>query len=125
MHPVCDFNDEITSPERTGLPQNGTRSTEEQQGTVPVINSDTNVYQTIESQQPIQFQNIAGPGQLSFNGNPQPFYYGGNPLPNQMYLQGPIKVAYGTPYPVSSNPQFYGGNYYSTPQQVYLQSAEA
>eukprot|EP00731_Ephydatia_muelleri_P025164 Em0017g247a len=77
------------------------------------------------SQQPIQIQNIAGPGQVSFNGNPPPLYYGGNPYPIQGYFQDPTKMAYATlpmqPYLTSSMPhQLYGGNYFPTLQQPVM-----
>ena len=96
------------------------------------------------SQQPIQFQNIAGPGQTFVNGNPQPALqqhvqlqniteqgqtsFIANPPPpyyeEKLYLQDPTKMAYATlpmqPYPTYNMPQPYGGNYYSTPQQVYV-----
>ena len=79
-------------------------------------------------QQPMQFQNIAGPGQvvpLPFNGNPgQPLYYVGNPYPQQQYIQDPVKMAYVTlptqPYPTSFVPQTYGGNMLPTPQQPVM-----
>ena len=114
---------ECTPFERTGPPQNGIQSTQQQQAAASVINSGANMQQPSASQQPIQFQNIAGPGQVSFNGNPPPLYYGGNPYPNQGYFQDPTKMAYATlpmqPYPTSSMPpQLYGGNYFTTPQQV-------
>ena len=114
---------ECTPFERTGPPQNGIQSTQQQQAAASVINSGANRQQPSASQQPIQFQNIAGPGQVSFNGNPPPPYYGGNPYPNQGYFQHPTKMAYATlpmqPYPTSSMPpQLYGGNYFTTPQQV-------
>eukprot|EP00731_Ephydatia_muelleri_P025185 Em0017g268a len=93
------------------------------------------------SQQPIQFQNIAGPGQSFVNGNRQPALqqqvqlqniteqgqtsFIANPPPpyneKNLYLQDPTKMAYPTlpmqPYPTYNMPQPYGGNYYSTPQQ--------
>ena len=117
------FDDECTPLERTGPPQNAIQSTQQQQAAAPVINSGANMQQPSASQQPIQFQNIAGPGQVSFNGNPPPPYYGGNPYPNQGYFQDPTKMAYATlpmqPYPTSSMPpQLYGGNYIIPPQQV-------
>ena len=92
----CGFNGECIPPERTGPSQNRIRSTQQQQAAASVINSGANVYERIVSQQPIQFQNIAGPGQVSFNGNPPPLYYGGNPYPNQGYFQDPTKMAYAT-----------------------------
>ncbi|KAL5479872.1 hypothetical protein EMCRGX_G023465 [Ephydatia muelleri] len=108
-----------------GPPQNRIQSTQQQQAAAPVINSGANVYENIVSQQPIQFQNIAGPGQVSFNGNPPPLYYGGNPYPNQGYFQDPTKMAYATlpmqPYPTSSMPpQLYGGNCIIPPQQPVM-----
>ena len=119
----CGFNGECIPPERTGPSQNRIRSTQQQQAAASVINSGANVYERIVSQQPIQFQNIAGPGQISFNGNPPPLYYGGYPYPNQGYFQDPTKMAYATlpmqPYPTSSMPpQLYDGNCIITPQQV-------
>ena len=84
---------------------------------VPICSSSL----VLNSQQPIQSQNVAGPGQTSFNGNPQPLYYIGNPYPQQGYFQDPMKMAYSTlpmqPYPTSTMPQLYGGNYFSTPTQ--------
>ena len=81
-------------------------------------------YETIAMLQPSalqQSQNIAGPGQTSFNGNPQPLYYIGNPYPQQGDFQDPMKMAYSTlpmqPYPTSTMPQLYGGNYYSSSTQ--------
>ena len=114
---------ECTLLERTGPPQNGIQSTQQQQAAAPVINSGANMQQPSASQQPIQFQNIAGPGQVFFNGNPPPLYYGGNPYPNQGYFQDPTKMAYATlpmqPYLTSSMPpQLYDGNYIIPPQQV-------
>ncbi|KAL5479891.1 hypothetical protein EMCRGX_G023489 [Ephydatia muelleri] len=108
-----------------GSLQNGIQSTQQQQAAASVINSGANMQQPSASQQPIQFQNIAGPGQVSFNGNPQPLYYGGNPYPNQGYFQDPTKMAYATlpmqPYPTSSMPpQLYGGNYITIPQQPVM-----
>eukprot|EP00731_Ephydatia_muelleri_P025147 Em0017g230a len=105
-----------------GPPQNGIQSTQQQQAAASVINSGANMQQPSASQQPIQFQNIAGSGQVSFNGNPPPPYYGGYPLPNQVYFQDPTKMAYATlpmqPYLTSSMPpQLYGGNYIIPPQQ--------
>ena len=103
-----------------GSSQNGIQNT--QQAAISVINSGTNMQQQPSaSQQPIQSQNIAGPGQTSFNGNPQPLYYIGNPYPQQGYFQGPMKMAYATlpmqPYPTSTMPQPYGGNYISSSAQ--------
>eukprot|EP00731_Ephydatia_muelleri_P025149 Em0017g232a len=108
-----------------GPPQNGIQSTQQQQAVASVINSGANMQQPSASQQPIQFQNIAGPGQVSFNGNPPPPYYGGNPYPNQGYFQDPTKMAYATlpmqPYLTSSMPpQLYGGNYITPPQQPVM-----
>ena len=119
----CGFNGECIPPERTGPSQNRIRSTQQQQAAASVINSGANIYERIVSQQPIQFQNIAGPGQISFNGNPPPLYYGGNPYPNQGYFQDPTKMTYATfpmqPYPTSSMPpQLYDGNCIITPQQM-------
>lgn len=112
----------------TGPPQNGIYSTRGQQIPASAANSNANVQQPSASQQPVQFQNIAGPGQITipFSGNPQPLYYIGNPNPPQGYPQDPVKMAYSTlpmqpyamqQYPTSTIPQIYGGNY-STPQQV-------
>ena len=114
---------ECTPFERTGSPQNGIQSTQQQQAAASVINSGANMQQPSASQQPIQFQNIAGPGQTFVNGNPPPPYYGGYPYPNQGYFQDPTKMAYATlpmqPYPTSSMPpQLYGGSYIIPPQQV-------
>ncbi|KAL5479887.1 hypothetical protein EMCRGX_G023484 [Ephydatia muelleri] len=114
---------ECTPFERTGPPQNGIQSTQQQQAAASVINSGANMQQPSASQQPIQFQNIAGPGQVSFNGNPPPPYYGGYPYPNQGYFQDPTKMATlpMQPYPTSSMPpQLYGGNYFTTPQQPVM-----
>ena len=89
-----------------------------------MINRDPNVQQSVASQQPTQFQNIAGPVQ-PFYGNPagQPLYYvPGYPYPRQEYVQDPVKMAYANlptqPYPTAFTPQFYGGNLLFTPQQV-------
>ena len=104
-------------------PQYEIPSTQEQQAAVlSVIISGTNMQQQPSaSQQSIQSQNIAGPGQTSFNGNPQPLYYIGNPYPQQGYFQDPMKMAYSTlpmqPYPTSTIPQLYGGNYFSSSAQ--------
>ena len=87
---------ECTPFERTGPPQNGIQSTQQQQAAASVINSGANMQQPSASQQPIQFQNIVGPGQVSFNENPPPPYYGGYPYPNQGYFQDPTKMAYAT-----------------------------
>ncbi|KAL5479856.1 hypothetical protein EMCRGX_G023447 [Ephydatia muelleri] len=106
-----------------GSSQNGIQSTQQQQAAASVINSGANMQQPSASQQPIQFQNIAGPGQVSFNGNPPPLYYGGNPYPNQGYFQDPTKMATlpMQPYPTSSMPpQLYGVNYITTPQQPVM-----
>ena len=80
--------------------------------------------QSVATQQPTQFQNIAGPVQ-PFYGNPagQPLYYvPGNLYPRQEYVQDPVKMAYANlpaqPYPTAFTPQFYGGNLLFTPQQV-------
>ena len=111
-----------TPLERTGPSQNGIQRTQEQQAAVSVMNSGTSVQQPVAPQQPVQFQNIAGPGQVSFNGTLPPPYYGGNPYPQQAYLQDPTKMAYATypmqPYPTSTLPQMYGGNYIPMTQQV-------
>eukprot|EP00731_Ephydatia_muelleri_P025159 Em0017g242a len=114
-----------TQTKYTCPPQNGIQSTQQQQAAASVINSGANMQQPSASQQPIQFQNIAGPGQVSFNGNPPPLYYGGNPYPHQGYFQDPTKMAYATlpmqPYPTSSMPpQLYGGNYIIPPQQPVM-----
>ncbi|KAL5479894.1 hypothetical protein EMCRGX_G023494 [Ephydatia muelleri] len=108
-----------------GSPQNGIQSTQQQQAAASVINSGANMQQPSASQQPIQFQNIAGPGQTFVNGNPPPPYYGGYPYPNQGYFQDPTKMAYATlpmqPYPTSSMPpQLYGGSYIISPQQPVM-----
>eukprot|EP00731_Ephydatia_muelleri_P036029 Em0193g2a len=104
-------------------PQSGIQSTQEQQAATSVINRDSNVQQSVASQQPTQFQNIAGPVQ-PFYGNPagQPLYYvPGNLYPRQEYVQDPVKMAYANlptqPYPTAFTPQFYGGNLLFTPQQ--------
>ncbi|KAL5505867.1 hypothetical protein EMCRGX_G007404 [Ephydatia muelleri] len=104
-------------------PQSGIQSTQEQQAATSVINRDPTVQQSIASQQPTQFQNIAGPVQ-PFYGNPagQPLYYvPGYPYPRQEYVQDPVKMAYANlptqPYPTAFTPQFYGGNLLFTPQQ--------
>eukprot|EP00731_Ephydatia_muelleri_P004949 Em0002g1125a len=106
-------------------PQSGIQSTQELQASTSVINRDPNVQQSIASQQPTQFQNIAGPVQPIY-GNPagQPLYYvPGYPYPRQEYVQDPVKMAYANlptqPHPTSFNPQLYGGNILSTPQQPY------
>ena len=59
-----------TPLERTGPPHNGIQSTQQQQAAASVINSGANMQQPSASQQPIQFQNIGGPGQTFVNGNP-------------------------------------------------------
>ena len=143
------FNYECTLLEWAGSPQNGIQSTQEQQAAASVINSGANMQQPSASQQPVQFQNIEGPvqtfvngnpqppleqhvqlqniagkGETSFTANPPPPYYGDNFYPYQSYLQDPTKMAYATlptqPYPTYNMPQPYGGNYYSTPQQVHV-----
>ena len=146
--PVCThlffFHDECTLLEWTGSSQNGIQSTQEQQAAASVINSGANMQQPSASQQPIQFQNIAGPGQTFVNGNPQPALqqhvqlqniteqgqtsFIANPPPpyydGKLYQQDPTKMAYATlpmqQYPTYNMPQPYGGNYYSTPQQVHV-----
>eukprot|EP00731_Ephydatia_muelleri_P036033 Em0193g6a len=107
-------------------PQSGIQSTQELQASTSVINRDPNVQQSVASQQPTQFQNIAGPVQ-PFYGNPagQPLYYvPGNPYPRQEYVQDPVKMAYANfptqPHPTSFTPQLYGGNILSTPQQPVI-----
>eukprot|EP00731_Ephydatia_muelleri_P004972 Em0002g1148a len=110
---------------RSAPPQSGIQSTQELQASTSVINRDSTVQQSIASQQPTQFQNIAGPVQPIY-GNPagQPLYYvPGYPYPRQEYVQDPVKMAYANlptqPHPTSFNPQLYGGNILSTPQQPY------
>eukprot|EP00731_Ephydatia_muelleri_P025190 Em0017g273a len=122
--------------------QNGIQSTQQQQAAASVINSGANMQQPSASQQPIQFQNIAGPGQTFVNGNPQPAlqqqvqlqnvteqgqksFIANSPPPyyeENLYIQDPTKMAYASlpmqPYPTYNMPPPYGGNYYSTPQQA-------
>eukprot|EP00731_Ephydatia_muelleri_P037273 Em0433g2a len=50
---------------RAAPPQSGIQSTQEFQASTSVINRDPNVQQSIATQQPTQFQNIAGPVQPS------------------------------------------------------------
>ena len=130
--------------ERTVSSQNGIQSTQQQQAAASVINSGANMQQPSASQQPIQFQNIAGPGQTFVNGNPQPAlqqqvqlqnvteqgqksFIANSPPPyyeENLYIQDPTKMAYASlpmqPYPTYNMPPPYGGNYYSTPQQVHV-----
>ena len=146
MHMVCIFNDECTLLEWAGSPQNGIQSTQQQQAAASVINSGANMQQPSASQQPIQFQNIAGPGQTS-NEKPQLLNmydpiapqqsvqfqsiagqrqtsFNANPPPpyyeeypyTPSYLQDPIIMANA----MYNIPQPYGGNYYLTPQQVHV-----
>ncbi|KAL5479835.1 hypothetical protein EMCRGX_G023424 [Ephydatia muelleri] len=127
--------------EMEGSSQNGIQSTQQQQAAASVINSGANMQQPSASQQPIQFQNIAGPGQTFVNGNPQPAlqqqvqlqnvteqgqksFIANSPPPyyeENLYIQDPTKMAYASlpmqPYPTYNMPPPYGGNYYSTPQQ--------
>ena len=133
-----------TPLERTGPPHNGIQSTQQQQAAASVINSGANMQQPSASQQPVQFQSIAGSGQPFVNGNPQPALqqqvqlqniteqgqtsFIANPPPpyneENLYLQDPTKLAYPTlpmqPYPTYNLPPPYDGNYYSTPQQVHI-----
>ncbi|KAL5505825.1 hypothetical protein EMCRGX_G007333 [Ephydatia muelleri] len=107
-------------------PQSGIQSTQELQASTSVINRDPTVQQSVASQQPTQFQNIAGPVQPIY-GNPagQPLYYvPGYPYPRQENVQDPVKMAYANlptqPHPTSFTPQLYGGNVLSTPQQPVI-----
>ncbi|KAL5505857.1 hypothetical protein EMCRGX_G007388 [Ephydatia muelleri] len=107
-------------------PQSGIQSTPELQASTSVINRDPNVQQSVASQQPTQFQNIAGPVQ-PFYGNPagQPLYYvPGYSYPHQENVQDPVRMAYANlptqPHTTSFTPQLYGGNVLSTPQQPVI-----
>ena len=144
MHTPFIFHDECTLLEWAGSSQNGIQSTQQQQAAASAISSGTNMQQPSASQQPIQFQNIAGPGQTFVNGNPQPAFqqqvqlqniteqgqtsFIANPTPpyydEKLYQQDPTKMAYATlpmqQYPTYNMPQPYGGNYYLTHQQVHV-----